>query len=345
MIRETLNLTPSRQELSRAMQNVLVTDSTFDRLDIEQAILEPLGCSIDSRQCKTPAQLIEIVPQADFVITQFAPLNSEVIDAMGRARLIVRYGVGVDNVDLEAARRRGIPVCNVPDYCVDEVADHTLALILALTRQVVSHCLHVRTALWGLATPLSTMRTLRDLSVGVVGCGRIGRAVIERVVPFKCNVQVFDPVVQPAQIEELGACRAGSLEALLECCDVLTLHCPSNSQTRRMVDARALARLKSGAVLVNVSRGDVVVTDALVAALRSERLAAAALDVCDPEPIPPGHPLLNMPNVVLTPHIASTSPQAARRLRKSAATAIARALSGEPLGNVVNGVEHPRVVR
>ena len=252
------------------MQNVLVTDSTFDRLDIEQAILEPLGCSIDSRQCKTPAQLLRVLPHADFVITQFAPLNAEVIDAMERTRLIVRYGVGVDNVDLEAAHHRGIPVCNVPDYCVDEVADHTLALILALTRQVVSHCLHVRDARWGLATPLSAMKTLNDLTVGVVGCGRIGRAVIRRLVSFRCPVLVFDPLVQPAEIIEMGAGHVGSLEGLLECCDILTLHCPSNAQTRRLIDDRALARMKAGALLLNVSRGDLVVTDALVAAPRAD---------------------------------------------------------------------------
>ena len=172
------------------MYRVLVTDSTFEALDIERAILEPLGCVVESRQCKSPAQLLEFVPSADFVITQFAPVNAAVIEAMARARLIVRYGIGVDNVDLDAARSHGIPVCNVPDYCIDEVADHTLAFILATTRQVVPHCLRLRDGRWGLEGPLEGMRTLRELTVGVVGCGRIGRAVIQRLLPFGCRVLV-----------------------------------------------------------------------------------------------------------------------------------------------------------
>ena len=173
------------------MYRVLVTDSTFEDLDIERAILEPLGCAVESRQCKSPAQLLEFVASADFVITQFAPVNAAVIEAMARARLIVRYGIGVDNVDLAAARSHGIPVCNVPDYCIDEVADHTLAFILAATRQVVPHCLRLRDGRWGLEGPLEAMRTLRELTVGVVGCGRIGRAVIRRLLAFGCRVLVL----------------------------------------------------------------------------------------------------------------------------------------------------------
>src|SRR3954453_8986198 len=153
------------------MYRVLVTDSTFEDLDIERAILERLGCVVESRQCKSPAQLLEFVPSADFVITQFAPVNAAVIEAMRRARLIVRYGIGVDNVDLDAARSHGIPVCNVPDYCIDEGADHTLAFILATTRQVVSHTVHLRAGNWGLASPLTAMKALRDLTVGAVGFG------------------------------------------------------------------------------------------------------------------------------------------------------------------------------
>ena len=160
---------------------------------------------------------------------------------MTRARVIVRYGIGVDNVDLDAARARGIPVCNVPDYCIDEVADQTLAFILGATRQVVPHCLGVRNGEWRLAVPLDQMKTLRDLTVGVVGCGRIGREVIRRLVPFKCRVLAFDPAVEAAELAALGARAVGSLADLLAGSDVVTLHCPSTSQTRRMINAYALA--------------------------------------------------------------------------------------------------------
>lgn len=320
------------------MPKVLVTDHTFDPLNVEQRILEPLGVVLDARQCKTVEQLLPLVADADAVLTQFSPLSAPVIAAMNQARVIVRYGVGVDNVDLDAARERGIPVCNVPDYCIDEVADHTLAFILAVTRQVVSNCLGVRGGRWGLAVPLAQMKTLRDLSVGVVGFGRIGRQVVRRLLPFGCAIHVFDPAVNAQEIESGGACAVSSLDELLPHSDILTLHCPSTAQTRRMLDAARLAKMKRGSVLVNLARGDLVVTEALVESLQNGHLAAAALDVCDPEPIPPSHPLLQMPNVLVAAHIASTSVRAARMLRETAAELVARRLRGQALPNVVNGV-------
>jgi D-3-phosphoglycerate dehydrogenase len=325
------------------MLKVLVTDHTFDPLDIEQAMLQPVEGILDAHQCKTPEQLLPLVADADAVLTQFAPVNALVIAAMKRARVIVRYGIGVDNVDLEAARVHGIPVCNVPDYCIDEVADHTLAFILAATRQVVPHCLRLRGGHWGMAVPLAAMRTLRDLTVGVAGFGRIGRAVVSRLLPFRCSLRIYDPVVPAAEIEHAGAQAVTTFEDLLPECDILTLHCPSTAQTRRMLNDAALARMKRGAILVNLARGDLVDTPALVAALQSGHLAAAALDVCDPEPIPPGHPLLEMPQVIVAPHIASTSVKAVRKLRETAATAVACALRGESLPNVVNGVRNTSI--
>jgi D-3-phosphoglycerate dehydrogenase len=320
------------------MPRVLVTDHTFAPLDVEEALLQPLGAVLDAHQCKTAEQLLPLVADADAVLTQFARVDAPVIAAMKRARVIVRYGIGVDNVDLEAARAHGIPVCNVPDYCIDEVADHTLAFLLALTRQVVPHCLRLRDGQWGLAVPLTEFRTLRDLTVGVVGFGRIGRAVVRRLVPFGGAVRVFDPAVTAGDIEKAGATACRSLDELLAGCDVLTLHCPSTAQTRRMIGAAALAGLNRGAVLLNLARGDLVDTPALLAALESGQVGAAGLDVFDVEPLPAGHPLLKRPNVIVAPHIASVSPKAMRRLREGAARAVACALRGEALPNVVNGV-------
>jgi D-3-phosphoglycerate dehydrogenase len=320
------------------MPKVLVTDHTFDPFDVEGDLLKPLGGFLDAHQCKTAEQLLPLVADADAVLTQFARVDARVIAAMKRARVIVRYGIGVDNVDLEAAREHGIPVCNVPDYCIDEVADHTLAFLLALTRQVVPNCLHLRAGGWGLAVPLSELRTLRDLTAGVAGFGRIGREVVRRLVPFGCAIRVFDPVVDAAAIAKAGATAVGSLDELFPSCDIVTLHCPSTARTRRMINASTLAKMKRGAILLNLARGDLVDTAALVEALRSGQVGAAALDVCDPEPIPTGHPLSSMPNVILAPHIASASPRAVRRLREAAANAVACALRGEVLPNVVNGV-------
>jgi len=320
------------------MPKVLVTDHTFDPLDIEQRILEPLGAVVDARQCKSIEQLLPLVADADAVITQFSPLNAQVIAAMKNVRVIVRYGIGVDNVDLQAAKERGIPVCNVPDYCIDEVADHTLAFILALTRQVVPNCVGVRGGQWRLAVPLPEMKTVRDLTVGVVGFGRIGREVVHRLLAFRGVIRVFDPVVNSKEIESSGALAATSFDALLPCCDILTLHCPSTAQTRRMINMGSLATMKPGSILVNLARGDLVDTAALVAALHSGHLAGAALDVCDPEPIPSGHPLLRMPNVIVASHVASASARAVRTLRETAAGLVAKRLRGEALPSVVNGV-------
>jgi len=316
---------------------VAITDWTFPDLGIEEQVLNTQGCRVEGRQCKTEAELAALVSDAAAVITQFARVNSKVVEAMARARVIVRYGIGVDNVDLEAARARRIPVCNVPDYCIDEVADHTLAFILASTRQVVPHTVHLRAGKWGLATPLSGMKTLRDLTVGVVGFGRIGREVVKRLVPFKCAVLVFDPIAPAADIAKLGA-RPAAFDTLLDQADVLTLHCPSTPQTRKLMNRETFAKLKPGALFINIGRGDLADTPALTAALESGHLGAAALDVFDPEPIPAGHPILAMPNVILAPHIASASPAAVKKLREAAAGLALKAVRGEALPNVVNGV-------
>lgn len=319
------------------MATVAVTDFTFPSLEVEEAILRPTGAALIHGQCKTVAALIPLVSQADVVLTQFAPVKAEAIAAMTRVRVIVRYGIGVDNVDLDAARSQGIPVCNVPDYCIDEVADHTLAFILAATRQVLPNCLHVRAGNWGLAVPLTEMRTLREQTVGIVGFGRIGREVAARLAPFKCRRLAFDPAVAASAIQAAG-CEAVSLDDLLTQADIVTLHCPSTPQTRRLLNVTTLARLRRGAIVINLARGDLIETAALSAALESGQVAAAALDVCDPEPIPADSPLRTFPNVITAAHVASASPTAVRRLRETVARIAVAALRGEPLPNVVNGV-------
>ena len=324
--------------MSNTKPKVVVTDYAFPDLNTEQQILSAAGCELMGRHCKTEADLIDLCQDADAVITQFARVSAPVIGAMTRARVIVRYGIGVDNVDLDAARARRIPVCNVPDYCIDEVADHTLSFILATTRQVVPHTIHLRAGQWGLATPLTGMKTLRDLTVSVVGFGRIGREVVKRLAAFKCAVLVFDPLVSASEMEKLGA-RAVPFNELLKAADVLTLHCPSTPQTRKLMNQEAFAKLKAGAIFINIGRGDLVDTPALTTALESGRLGAAALDVFDPEPIPTNHPVLKMPNVILAPHIASVSPAAVKKLRETAASLALQAVRGESLANIVNGVK------
>ncbi|MFM7555640.1 MAG: C-terminal binding protein [Verrucomicrobiota bacterium] len=321
------------------MPTVAITDHTFPDLDLEAAVLRPAGVDIVSLKEKhPPAETAALVREADAVITQFAAIDATVIGAMSRARAIVRYGIGYDNVDGAAARERGIPLCNIPDYCIDEVADQTLAFLLALTRQVVPNTLAVRAGRWGLATPLASMAALRHLTVGVVGFGRIGREVVRRLLAFRARVLVYDPVVAPAEITAAGAEPVASLGDLLAQADVVTPHCPSNPATRRLFHAGTFAAMRPGALFINVGRGDLTDSAALTAALESGHLAGAALDVFDPEPIPPGHPILSMPQVVLASHIASASPPAVKTLRETAARIALMAVRGEPLPNIVNGV-------
>ena len=315
---------------------VVITDYSFPNLEIEEGILVSAGHEVVAWKEKRPAEeLVELVRDADAVITQFASVNTGVIANMRQAKVIVRYGIGVDNVDLAAARARGIPVCNVPDYCIDEVADHTLAFILATTRQVVTNSNLVHSRKWGLATSLDQMRALRDLTVGVVGFGRIGREVAARLKAFKCRVLVHDPVVVDSTIIHAG-CAPASLAQLLSDSDVITLHCPSTATTRGLINRSSLATMKRGVILINLARGDLVDSQALTEALQSGQVSNAALDVFAPEPIPGDHPVLQMENVILASHIASASVPAVRKLRETAAGLALMAVRGELLPNVVN---------
>ena len=317
------------------MPVVAITDFTFPSLEIEERIVHAAGAELRAGNDRHIAALKLLVADADAVITQFAPIHAEVISEMRRVKVIVRYGIGYDTVDVKAARERGIPVCNIPDYCIDEVADHTLAFILGVTRQVVPNTLYIRDGKWGLATPLDQLRTLRDQTVGIVGFGRIGREVAARLAPFKSRRLVFDAFV-PADTIRSAGCEPVTLEELLTQSDIVTLHCPSTPQTKKLLNTDALARMKRGAVVVNLARGDLIDTAALIAALQSGHLAGAAIDVCDPEPIPTDSPLRSLPNVIVASHIASASPKSVRTLRETAAHIAVMALRGEPLPNVVN---------
>jgi D-3-phosphoglycerate dehydrogenase len=317
---------------------VVVTDFGFrDDLAVERAALEPLGCRVIGAQSRTEDEVAAVTRDADFVLTQFAPVTKRAIDSMRRARLITRYGIGVDNVDLAAARARGIPVYNVPDYCIDEVADHTLGLILSLTRQIAPLSASVKAGGWKRPTPLPKFHALRDLTIGVVGCGRIGRAVIARLGPFKATILGHDPAMSAETIAALGA-EPVSLDDLYQRSDVVTLHCPSTEQTRRMINEGTLARMKDGVLFINVARGTLVDQDALIAALRAGKVGGAALDVTDPEPIQDDSPLLSMPNVVITNHCASGSDRAGAALRQGVVQTVSLAIRGERVPNCVNGV-------
>jgi len=321
------------------MSKVVITDYAFNDLQIEKSVLEAEGLEVvGQKKYEGEDKLIELVKDADYVITQFAPINAKVISSMQKSKIIVRYGIGVDNVDLQAAADKSIPVCNVPDFCTDEVADHTLSMILALTRKIVP-CWDIirRDKNWTLPIPLDGMYVLREMTVGLVAYGKIARQVALRLKPFKCKILAFDPAIAPAVIVKDG-CVPASLDEIITQSDIISLHCPSNDKTRYIINKHSISKMKKGAILVNASRGDLIKGDDLITALQSGRIGAAALDVTDPEPINMDNPLLKMGNVIINAHIASASASAVRNLRTSAANTVVARLKGAKLSNVVNGV-------
>jgi D-3-phosphoglycerate dehydrogenase len=248
---------------------------------------------------------------------------------LSRCKVIVRYGVGTDNVDLDAARARGIIVCNVPHYCIDEVADHTFALAMALTRQIPIIDREVREGFWS-SSPRRSMPASRQMTFVTIGFGRIARAVLERAQACKFNIATCDPYL-PANAELPMGIKRLSMEQALSTADILCLHAPLTAATHHMINANTLSALKPTSVLINTARGGLVDTIALADALSKGRLGGAGLDVFEQEPLPQNHPLLRCPNVLLTSHVAWYSENSGRELQRMAAEEAVRALSGQPL--------------
>jgi D-3-phosphoglycerate dehydrogenase / 2-oxoglutarate reductase len=245
-----------------------------------------------------------------------------------RCRAIVRYGVGVDNVDLAAARSRGIVVSCVPDYCVDEVATHAIALLLAIHRQLGPYAERARAGRLGIDSDHPIPR-LSTLVLGVVGFGRIGRETAARARALGMRILAYDPFLDDATVAGAGA-EPATLDRLLAEADAVSLHVPLDDTTRNLLDAGRLARMKPGAIVVNVGRGGLIDEAALAGALASGRLGGAGLDVTTTEPLPTGHPLYSTPNTIVTPHVAWYSTGAQRDLQLKAAEEAARILKGEP---------------
>lgn len=313
---------------------VAVTDYVFPSLEPEQRVLAPLGIELRSGQCKSEEEIIELAQGADAVLNCYAKMTARVIEKLSRCKIIARYGIGVDNVDLIAATRAGILVTNVPDYCVDEVSDHALALILALARQIVLADGAVREGRWDVV-PHAGIRRLRGQTLGVVGFGKIARVLASKVQPLGMKVLVYDPYLDPKLIARHGA-EGVNLDRLLAEADAVSIHVPLSPETRGLIGERELARMKPTAFLINTSRGGIVDEQALAEALKAGRIGGAALDVLSVEPPPLDHPLRKLPNVILTPHLAFYSRESVIELQTKAAEEVARALRGEPPRSPVN---------
>lgn len=328
------------------LPRVVVTDLIPEPLECERRVLHG-HAEVVALDIRRQSELNGQLDDADAVmIYHYLRLDGEQIERLRNCKVIVRPGVGYDNIDIAAARRRGIPVCNVPDYGTEEVADSALAMALSLARG--THFLNSRLrrgiGAWNVDQAAPIQR-LRGRVFGIIGCGRIGAAAALRAKAFGFDVVVYDPPLRDGVEKSLGVRRVDSLEALLQRSHVVSLHCPLTSETRGMIGAAELALMPQGAILVNTARGGVVDTAAVVAALADGQLAGAGIDVLEQEPPPEDSPVLRAwrdpahpahDRLLLNPHSAYYCDQGSEEFRTKGAQEVLRALQGRPLRNQVN---------
>jgi len=308
-------------------RKVVITDYTFPSLAAEEAAATSAGAAFSAHQCKTDAEVAEVVKNADAVAVQFAAFGPLSARAVKPGATIIRYGVGYDNIDLAAAAAAGLKVGYVPDYCADEVADHTAASVLTLLRKLLPLDASVRTGDWAAVKYCKPMKPFSETVVGFFGMGQIGSAVKARLMGFGFRFIVADPGVTPEQAKAAGVTLVSS-DDLLAQSDIISLHAPGTRQTTGFFNAARLAQMQPHAMLVNSARGLLINEDDLAAALENGTIAAAALDVFHAEPLPAESPLRSAPNCLLTPHAAWYSEAAIGRLQGLVADDLAAALKG-----------------
>jgi D-3-phosphoglycerate dehydrogenase len=313
---------------------ILITDHGFPNADAERRVLAEAGFDLVVAQCRTPAEVIAAAAGASALLVQWAPITADVLRSIPQCRVIVRYGIGVDNVDLAAARQLAIPVCNVPDYGVAEVSEHAIALALALSRQLPQLDDRFRRKVWK-HVPDAAMSAFAEVKFVTAGFGRIAQSVHAKIRTLGFRQAAYDPLIPDEVFRATGVERIDQ-HTLFRDSDILSLHLPLLPETRHFVGKGSLAAMKPSAILVNTARGGLVDTDALVDALVERRLAGAGLDVFEDEPISPEHRLYQAPNTILTSHVAWYSESSISRLQRMAAEEVVRALQGKPLRSQVN---------
>jgi D-3-phosphoglycerate dehydrogenase len=306
---------------------IAVTDSPFPSLDPAIDALARVNPELRMAKSASADDILAVARDADAVLVTYAKLPGELLREFKRCKVIGRFGLGVDNIDIPAAAQFGITVTYVPDYCLREVSDHAMALLLALVRKIPFSNRLVQSGRWEVP-PVVPLRRLDGQVLGLIGFGNIPRALAPKAKAFGLKVITHDPDVSADVVKVLGV-ENTSFEDLLGRSDFVSVHAPLLPATRGLVNAAAFARMKKGAFLVNTARGPLVDETALVAALDSGHLAGAALDVVTVEPLAKDSPLLGRDNVILTPHTAFYSVEALEELQTKCATDVARVLSGE----------------
>ncbi len=317
---------------------VAVTDSVFPNLDPAGEVLAKIGAELRLAKEPTPEAILEIARDADAVLTTYAKVTADMISQLTRCRVIARFGIGVDNVDIPAATKAGIVVTRVPDYCLDEVSDHTMALLLALVRKIPASNARTQSGRWEMRAVVPIHR-LRGTVLGLVAFGQIPQLVAPKAQAFGIRVVTYDPYVSKQTVADAGV-RPVDFDELVRISDYISIHTPLLPVTRHLFNADVFRRMKPGAYLINTARGPIIDEVALAAALDRSELAGAALDVMEQEP-PAGSPLFGRDNVIITPHTSFYSEESLVDLQTKAAEEVLRVLSGQAPRNPVN----PEVVR
>lgn len=313
---------------------VVITDYEYENIETERAIIEGAGFTLHSCQLKRPEELLPVLRDADAVITQYSSITSEVIEGMEHCRMIIKYGIGVNNIDCDAAAAKGILVCNVPDYGISEVSDHTCAMILALGRKLMPLAGALKSGGWGYSSAVPLKR-LSECTLGLVGFGRIPQMAAKKMRAFGMRVSAYDPFVSSETAAEQSV-NLVSLDELLRTGDFISVHCPLTRDTFHLIGKEEIEKMKASAFLINTARGGIIDEKALITALKKKRIAGAGIDVFEEEPVHPGHPLLSMDNVIATPHSAWYSETAIRTLQRKAAEEVVNVLKGnKPFNRVV----------
>jgi D-3-phosphoglycerate dehydrogenase len=311
---------------------VLVTDISWPDTRIEDEVLAAVGATTVLSPDGEEATLLSLVADADAILTCFAQVTPAVVEAGRRLRVIGRYGVGTDNIAVDTATQRGIPVTNVPVYCTHEVAEHVLGMSLAMIRGLVPYDRAVRTGNWSLESGLP-IRRVAGSTLGIIGFGAIGQSLARKAAALEMRVVVHD--VHSGRVHAAGV-EFVELPELAAMADVVSVHVPLLPSTQGLVDARFLAMMKPTAYLVNAARGAVVDIDALTEALQQGTIAGAGIDVFEPERLPDGHPLLSQERLLATPHTAFYSEESMRDLARLAAENVAAVLDGRRPASTVN---------
>jgi D-3-phosphoglycerate dehydrogenase len=306
---------------------IAVTENIFPTLDPAKAALARLNPTLRMAKSTSAEDILEVARDADAILVTYAKLPRELIMQLTRCKAIGRFGLGVDNIDLPACKEKGIAVNYVPDYCIREVSDHAVALLLALIRKIPLSNKVVQAGRWEMPVVVP-IRRIAGTVLGLLGFGNIPRLVAPKAKAFGMKVIAFDPYAKPELFKAAGV-ESVDLDTLFKTSDYISVHAPLTPETRGMVNAAAFAKLKKGAYIVNTARGPLIDEAALIAALDSGQIGGAGLDVVAVEPLAKDSPLLGRDNVIITPHTGFYSIEALDELQSKCASDVARVLSGE----------------